>query len=446
MAAHCTTAPNAQRAVCRKCVVIPEEFMKRIKEDGVHFICPGCHENQGQCQGGDAIVPYFGFVDHEGAPALTTPAVIHGHVEATSRSQTLQPSHSPAAIMRQELQPYRPNDTIQYHEIIFDFGTTEKFAKHTQAMTKLVECIKHIEYERVEIFVYTHSETVRGDLWGGFEDSETVGRGKSKIVIAGAPVAYTVDQFIAGLFVGGMEDYVKGATLWMLACGHMVREPVAFQAFKDSVKRYEVEHAFAFGAELFHACLTTPLITTYVDRVLIEGFEVQEVMQDLLLACPRLAKHTSIVHLHVMNSPFRRRRPTMAEYKQGVIRIPGSTASMTATTYTFFHENNRPFGNALPYQCSNCMCVRTWQRLASRLSAPDESKFACKKCGHAITYTMPRQSRIILFSQGHRGTSSASGKLVKKGHSAAGSGWLVSETVESGAVTDADLPAYNLDC
>jgi hypothetical protein len=109
---------------------------------------------------------------------------------------------------------------------------------------------------------------------------------------------------------------------------------------------YKVEHAFAFGAELFHACLTTTLVTTYVDCILIEGFEVQEVMQDLLLACPRLAKHSSIIHLHVTNNAFRCRRPTMAEYKQGMIHTPGGTISMAVTTYMFFHENNCPFGNA----------------------------------------------------------------------------------------------------
>ncbi|KAG1764778.1 hypothetical protein EV702DRAFT_1051247 [Suillus placidus] len=348
----CSKCP---RVVCHKCIVIPEKFMERVKEDDVYFICPGCHESQGQCQRSETITPYFGFVDHEGAPVLTAPAVIHGHVEATSRSQTLQPSHSPAAIMRQELQPYRPDDILQYHEFIFDFGTPDKFAQHTHAMTKLVNRVKHTEYERVEIFIYTHSETVRGDLWGGFEESEIIGRGKSKKTIPGEPVAYSVDQFFAGLFVGGMEVYLKGATLWMLACGHTVRDLVAFKLFKDCVKRYEVEHAFAFGAESFHACLTTPFITTYVDRVLIEGFEAQEVMQDLLLSCPRLANHSSIIHLHVMDGAFRRRRPTMAEYKQGMIRIPGSTASMTVTTYTFFHENNRPFGKALPYQCSTCI-------------------------------------------------------------------------------------------
>ncbi|KAG2109811.1 hypothetical protein DEU56DRAFT_920273 [Suillus clintonianus] len=434
----CSKCP---RAVCHKCIIIPKEFWARVQEEDVHFICPGCHETRGQDREGDTVAPYSGFMNHDGTPTLTVPAIINGHAETTSRSQTLQPSHSPAAIMRQELMPYRPSDIIQYREVIFDFGTVEKFNKHTQAMKKLVRDIKHTAYERVEIVVYTHSETLRGDLWGGFEDSESVGRGKNKTIIPGEPVAYTVDQFFAGLFVGGMEDYAKGATLWMLACGHMVREPIAFNAFKDCVKRYGIEHVFAFGAELFHACLTTPLFITYVDRVLVEGFETQEVMQDLLLACPRLANHSSIVHLHITNSAFRRRRPTVAEYKQGMIHTPEDEASLTTTTYTFFHENNRPCGKALPYQCSNCMCIRTWQRLASRPATLVETKFTCKQCGHAIAYTMPKHSRIILFSQGYRGTSAASVKMVKKGHSAAGSGWFVSETVEGGAVTDADLPS-----
>ncbi|KAG1827511.1 uncharacterized protein BJ212DRAFT_1294762 [Suillus subaureus] len=295
--------------------------------------------------------------------------------------------------MRQELQPYRPNNIIQYHKIIFDLRTTEKISKHTQAMTSLMDCIKHIEYECVEILVYTHSETFQGDLWGRFEESEIIGRGKSKKTMPGKPMVYTVDQFFAGLFVSGIEDYVKGSTLWMLACSHMVWEPDTFKLFKDCIKHYEVEHTFAFGAELFHACLTTPLITSYVEHVLIEGFEVQEVMQDLLLACPWLANHSSIIHLHVANSAFHHRRPTMAEYKQGVICIPGEQPPIRQSF-------------ALPMFQLYC--------ITSHPSVLNKSKFTCKnlKCGHTITYTMPKQPHIILFSKGHCGTSTMSGQHI----------------------------------
>ncbi|KAG1857863.1 hypothetical protein C8R48DRAFT_775325 [Suillus tomentosus] len=439
------------RAVCETCVITPQQSRQRIQEPDVLFICPGCHEKRGNYRSeSDSIMPYFGFEDTKGTPILTVPATINGHVEMSSRSQVcsdsvlilhfvlkgLQPSGSPAPIMREALEPYGPNGTIQYHEIIFDFGTDEKLDTHVKSMTKLVDEVRRCQYERVEVFIYTHSETVRGDIWGGFENDTSIGKGRNKVITPGEPVAYSVDDFFAGLFVGGIEDHIQGATLWMLVCGHIIREPLAFKSFKGCVKRFKLEHTFAFGAELFHASLTTPLITTYVDRVLIEGFDVQEVMQDLLLSCPRLAMHARIVHLHITNGTFPRRQPTIVEYNQGFMRVPKGPVSLTTTAYTYFHENNRPFGNALPCQCSKCMCVRTWKRVTSNISTSDESKFVCRKCKNTITYTRPAQSSIILFSQGYRRTSSVSGKLVTKGHRAAGSGWLVSATVESGAVAD----------
>jgi hypothetical protein len=87
---------------------------------------------------------------------------------------------------------------------------------------------------------------------------------------------------------------------------------------------YAVENTFAFDASLFHACLSTAFITAYVERVLIEGLEVQDTMHDLLAVCPRLGMHAAITHLRITNA-FRRRLPTIAEYNQGRARISDST-------------------------------------------------------------------------------------------------------------------------
>lgn len=90
--------------------------------------------------------------------------------------------------MRNTLQPYKLGDQLQYHEIVFDIGTPEKGCKHAESMKKLVDRIKRIRYDRVEILIYTHSETTRGDIWGGYEDDKFEGNG------AKTPVAYAVDD------------------------------------------------------------------------------------------------------------------------------------------------------------------------------------------------------------------------------------------------------------
>lgn len=178
-----------------------------------------------------------------------------------------------------------------------------------------------------------------------------------------------------------------------------------------------MEHAFTFDAVLFHACLTIPFVVIYARRVLVEGFEVQEVIHDLLQACPCLAMHSSIIHIH-NTTAFRRRYPTLIEHHQGVKPIPTTMSSMTVSTYTYFHDSNRPFGNSLPYQCSHCKCVRSWKHVASDHNPLNERKFTCKGCGYAVTYTKPEQSKIVPSSQG------------QKGRHAPVSGWLMSVTIE----------------
>ncbi|KAG2360063.1 hypothetical protein BDR07DRAFT_1413530 [Suillus spraguei] len=433
------------RTVCAECIVIPKVFLEQVKDPGIRFICPGCHEMREKRDKN----PYFGFERADGTPLMPVPAKIIGHSEMTSRSQLCNnpilvlhfvldsladPCSSPTLAMYNILKMYRTCDSLQYHEIVFDFGTEEKSLKYAQSMEELVEKIKMLSYERVEILISTHSETERGDIWGGFEDGESMRRRRHTIPIRGEPVAYSVPDFFAGLFVGGIEDYARGSTMWMFICGHTVRKLDAFRDLKACVKYYEVEHTFAFDADLFHACLTSSFVTAYVERVLIEGLEVQDTIHDLLAVCPRLGMHASITHLHIRNA-FRRRLPTIAEYNRGQICICDSRVSMTVTTYTFFHDNKRPWGNALPYQCPRCSCIRTWKSMPS--SQQDQRRFTCRAqgCGFTITCDKPPQREIILFTSGYHSTN-LKGEVVKQGKGKIGSGWLVSVAVESGAPAD----------
>ncbi|KAG1893176.1 uncharacterized protein F5891DRAFT_50580 [Suillus fuscotomentosus] len=201
----CTVCP---RSVCDRCIVIPPEFQELIMDPGVYFICPGCHEMRTK---GDAMKPYFAFENASGQGVLPTPVTIHGHIEVTSRSQIcsspvlilhfvikgLDPSGSPATSMQQQLRPFKPQNNMQYHEIIFDIGTGKKAEKHLTTMKQLVTRIKLLQCERVEVFVFSHSSTTegsRGDIWGGYADDESSGRGRNKVVIEGGPVAYTVND------------------------------------------------------------------------------------------------------------------------------------------------------------------------------------------------------------------------------------------------------------
>ncbi|KAG2139095.1 uncharacterized protein EDB93DRAFT_1106202 [Suillus bovinus] len=151
------------------------EFQAQVKDSEVLFICAGCHKIHRKHSRNDGIRPYFGFEDIKWNPILGAPVTIHGHSEMTSWSQicsdpililhfvlqTIDPLGSPAGIMQEILRPYKPNDKLQYHEIVFDIGTMEKAEKHRLSMSKLVTELEHlpIKFEHVEVIVYSHSET-----------------------------------------------------------------------------------------------------------------------------------------------------------------------------------------------------------------------------------------------------------------------------------------------
>jgi hypothetical protein len=96
--------------------------------------------------------------------------------------------------MQNVLEPYIAGENLQYHEVVFDIGTLEKAERHTKSMKALANKVKDILFKCVEIFVHTHSETIRGDLWGGFEDAALVGKKRKKVLNFDDPVTYMVDD------------------------------------------------------------------------------------------------------------------------------------------------------------------------------------------------------------------------------------------------------------
>ncbi|KAG0693738.1 hypothetical protein DFH29DRAFT_881232 [Suillus ampliporus] len=342
------------RSVCHRCVMIPEEFQERFGDPDVHFICPGCHEMRVKHEGNVDIKPYFGFEDTNGTPILTVPATIHGHIEVTSRLQvcsdpililhfvlrTLNASWSPAPTMQALLWPYIPDEHLQYHELVFDFRMPEKHDKHITMMKQLVHKLQCRTFNHVE----RPCEVTSG---GGFEDDEVVARGKNKASIMGEPVAYTVEDDFSS---AGIEDYVRGATLWML-----------FSCTEEALP--VIEELFT----VMKLSMRLRSVIAYIDRVLVEALEVNDVMQDLLTVSPRLAMH----------------------------------------------------GTHHPLACQECLLSSPAYH--SRVQSGDNMP-SCILSSTTITVHWAIRYPTNAPPASHRGTSSVSGKLVKKGN-AAGSGW-----------------------
>ncbi|KAG1880680.1 hypothetical protein C8R48DRAFT_668094 [Suillus tomentosus] len=221
----------------------------------------------------------LGFEDTQGSLALPIPISVNVCIKLTSRSEIcttpililnlvingINPSGSPARIMQALLQAYLSAEDLHYHGVIFNIGMIQK------------------------------CQSCQSGIWGGNESAISASKGSIKI-IKPTPVAYTVDNFFAGIFVADLDEILKGATLWMLVCGHMVHRTESLKSFTTCVKRYDIANTFAFGAEGLHICLTT-FIAAYVECILVEGFLVQEVMTSLLAGAICIDDKASIIML-----------------------------------------------------------------------------------------------------------------------------------------------------
>lgn len=96
-------------------------------------------------------------------------AIIHLHLAG------MDPHGSPPRLIYESFRSYfRPNDLL-FFELEFDAGTDTKEAHHRSKMANLVEQLRCNRSPRILLFISTHSEQRRGDLFlghcnqGGYE-------------------------------------------------------------------------------------------------------------------------------------------------------------------------------------------------------------------------------------------------------------------------------------
>ena len=82
----------------------------------------------------------------------------------------MNPHGSPPRLIYESFRSYfRPNDLL-FVELEFDAGTPAKEADHRLKMASLVEQLRCAHLARVLIFITTHSDENRGDLFVGHCD------------------------------------------------------------------------------------------------------------------------------------------------------------------------------------------------------------------------------------------------------------------------------------
>jgi len=82
----------------------------------------------------------------------------------------MDPHGSPPRLVYESFRSYfHPNDLL-FFELEFDPGTLAKEADHQSKMASLVERLRRAQVARVLLFITTHSEENRGDLFLGHCD------------------------------------------------------------------------------------------------------------------------------------------------------------------------------------------------------------------------------------------------------------------------------------
>jgi len=82
----------------------------------------------------------------------------------------MDPHGSPPRLIYESFRSYFRPDDILFFELEFDAGTPTKEADHQLKMASLVERLRCAQFARVLLFISTHSEEDRGDLFLGHCD------------------------------------------------------------------------------------------------------------------------------------------------------------------------------------------------------------------------------------------------------------------------------------
>ncbi|KAH7919806.1 hypothetical protein BV22DRAFT_1050807 [Leucogyrophana mollusca] len=328
MFVHCNSCP---RVVCSKCVELPPDLWPSA--DGALFECPSCHIVRGRKL--EIKEPYMGFykVNADGARAdalLKTPLRITGQFSLGDSSQGQDISGGPARMAKEFLEGYIKGPSFVFVEQGFNLTldvNEDQFANNMKTLAK--DLSKRI-FACLLFFVTTHANGNLGDIF-----------------IAPNLTAEWMNTF----FSKAMAPCMKGAAVFLLACGSLIKILESFIALQEKVTQFDLASLWAFTAGRFQPNTLVPFVVTYCQRVLIEGRKPLSVIASLLGAAGQLNLHTDI--------------------SQGPLSL----------------------GQELPAQCPAYGCIKTWSEPSNGLLGWSitftciSGAGACKTKGAQVTFS-----------------------------------------------------------
>ncbi|KAI5989257.1 hypothetical protein EDD15DRAFT_2370695 [Pisolithus albus] len=237
--------------------------------------------------------PYFGFYS-EGIPILAHPPVVQGSFQHAISSQVaslptalvhlhmdnLEVGHAQVNIMNSYLQPYFPQGSYQFSQLPFNLATQESLHDYEKAAMDLAHSLS--SFSRVVLFLTTHSDEERGDLFSGEVD--------------GKPIASKVSECLQVLF-HPLTKIVKGADVIFNVCGSVVTVQDSFDDLKEAAHKSMI----FFDAQHLQLATTTPYLLSLLESIVIQGFDIAKAVKFALNDCALLDLGGAICQSSALN-------------------------------------------------------------------------------------------------------------------------------------------------
>ncbi|KAI6143003.1 hypothetical protein BKA82DRAFT_4017763 [Pisolithus tinctorius] len=354
-------AAKSSKAHARKAPVAKKRRMRnlaKVTQLPVTSRCVACHWKMTRFE---SPQPYFGFY-LSGKPVLKHPVVVIGGFEHATTSEvagnstaiihlhleSLELGHAPVHILHTMLQGYFTQDTYHFSQLPFNFATEESRVAYDTAASKLASSLT--TFAKVVIFLTTHTDEDRGDLFSGMENK--------------VPIATEVFelQFLQGLLLP-FSNIVKGGDLIFFVCGSTVRKEQSFQGLKAAVQHFKPRSMLVFDAERLQLVTTIPFLMSDLDSTLVQGFHVQSAV-----------RHSNII---------------LMLWQEKVV----------VEKFVWTDKFIRLWGQQLPAKCPQCYSIQKWEAGCSGQTY----SYECKNpgCGKDTQGTsQPPQTYIICMSKG----------------------------------------------
>ncbi|KIK18555.1 hypothetical protein PISMIDRAFT_14265 [Pisolithus microcarpus 441] len=166
----------------------------------------------------------------QGLPVLAHPPLVQGTFQHATSSQVaslptalvhlhldgLQVGHAQVNMMDSYFQPYFPKSSYHFSHLAFNLTTEESLRAYEKEAMDLTHFLS--SFSRVVLFLTTHSDEERGDLFAGQID--------------GKPVASKVSECLQLLF-NPLTRIVRGADIIFNVCGSVVTVQESFNDLKE---------------------------------------------------------------------------------------------------------------------------------------------------------------------------------------------------------------------